>query len=140
MPIRPENKNRYPANWKEIRASILARSGNCCEWCGVLNHAEGARDIHGEWHDERQIDNMNSTVGEILFGEYPKIIRIVLTIAHIDHTPEHNDPANLAALCQRCHLNHDRHIHLANRAETVKRKRAERREAARTANGQKVFA
>jgi 5-methylcytosine-specific restriction endonuclease McrA len=35
----------------------------------------------------------------------------VLTVAHLDHAPEHNDPANLRALCQRCHLAHDREQH-----------------------------
>ena len=36
-----------------------------------------------------------------------KIARIVLTVAHLDHMPEHNDPTNLRALCQRCHNRHD---------------------------------
>ena len=26
MPIRPENKERYPADWKEIRRRIMARA------------------------------------------------------------------------------------------------------------------
>jgi hypothetical protein len=30
MPIRPENKDRYPVNWKEIRAAVLKRAGNRC--------------------------------------------------------------------------------------------------------------
>ena len=33
-----------------------------------------------------------------------RVARIVLTVAHLDHAPEHNDPTNLRALCQRCHL------------------------------------
>ncbi|MCW3657580.1 hypothetical protein K6L27_05280 [Burkholderia cenocepacia] len=37
MPIKPENRGRYPANWPEIRARILARAGNCCEQCRVAN-------------------------------------------------------------------------------------------------------
>lgn len=39
MPIKPENRGRYPANWKEIRAEILKRAGNKCEFCGVENYA-----------------------------------------------------------------------------------------------------
>ena len=27
--------------------------------------------------------------------------RVVLTVAHLDHTPEHVDEANLVAMCQR---------------------------------------
>lgn len=77
MPIKPENRGRYPANWKEIRAAILKRADNKCEFCGIKNYA--VRD-----------------------GS-----RVVLTIAHLDHTPEHNSPDNLRALCQRCHNRYD---------------------------------
>lgn len=38
MPIRPENRSRYPKNWKQIRTSILERAHNQCEFCGVGNH------------------------------------------------------------------------------------------------------
>lgn len=31
MPIKPENKRRYPDNWNEIRGSILQRAGHKCE-------------------------------------------------------------------------------------------------------------
>lgn len=37
MPIKPENKARYPSNWKEIRVRILNRAGDCCEQCRVAN-------------------------------------------------------------------------------------------------------
>lgn len=37
--------------------------------------------------------------------------KVVLTVAHIDHDTTNNRFHNLAALCQRCHLNHDRHQH-----------------------------
>jgi hypothetical protein len=40
-----------------------------------------------------------------------RVAHIVLTIAHLDHTPENCDPANLRACCQRCHLAHDRDQH-----------------------------
>ena len=45
-----------------------------------------------------------------------KATRIVLTTAHLDHTPENCSDDNLASLCQRCHLNYDREIHIRNRA------------------------
>ena len=99
MPIRPENKKRYPSNWKsEIRPSILARAKNRCEFCGRENHT---------W----------------FFNEKTKkIVRVVLTIAHLDHIPEHCDPSNLRALCQKCHNKYD----AAHRAETRKRTRNEK--------------
>lgn len=90
MPIRPENKSRYPANWKEIRASILKRANNRCEFCGVENHT----------------DRWNEKTG--------KLAHIVLTVAHLDHQPENCDPENLRALCQKCHNRYD----AKHRAET----------------------
>ena len=35
--------------------------------------------------------------------------------AHRDHDPTNNRPGNLAALCQRCHLLHDRAEHRRRR-------------------------
>lgn len=95
-PIRPENKDRYPKNWQDVRARILARAGNRCEWegCRVENGS------YGIWRGERF---------EVLAfpgGDAP-FIKIVLTIAHLDHTPENNDPENLRAWCQRHHNRYD---------------------------------
>lgn len=39
MPIKPENKKRYPVNWKDIRKDILKRADNKCEFCGIENYA-----------------------------------------------------------------------------------------------------
>lgn len=51
-----------------------------------------------------------------------KIIRIVLTIAHLDHQPENCAPSNLRALCQRHHLAYDRDHHCANAQATRRAK------------------
>jgi glutamine amidotransferase-like uncharacterized protein len=48
---------------------------------------------------------------------------IVLTTAHLDHTPENCEMSNLRAMCQRCHLRYDRDHHTETRRET-KRKAA----------------
>lgn len=114
------NIAEYHPDWRWISMQIREQADHQCEWCGVPNHAVGARDRNNHWHNADAIDHMNSDVGYGLFGDYPKIIRIVLTVAHIDHDKANNDPSNLAALCQRCHLNHDRLHH----AETRRRKRA----------------
>jgi 5-methylcytosine-specific restriction endonuclease McrA len=93
-PIRPENKHRYPRNWNEIRTKILTRAKNRCEMCGAENR-------------------------------YPHPItlsKVVLTIAHMDHTPENCADDNLKALCQRCHNRYD--------AKTRARGRKERAEIA----------
>ena len=43
MPIKPENRKRYPSNWKDIRNKILKRANNRCEFCGVENHSYVAK-------------------------------------------------------------------------------------------------
>lgn len=102
MPIRPENKHRYPKDWPEIRAQILERAGHCCEECGLRNHIYGYRDEHGDFH---QVSRLQAIGPNRKFK--PGHLRIVLTIAHLDHTPENCDPGNLRALCQRCHNRYD---------------------------------
>lgn len=49
-------------------------------------------------------------------------IRIVLTVAHLDHNPANNAPENLRALCQRCHLRYDQKIHAASARRTRARR------------------
>ena len=39
MPIRPELRALYPADWPAISRRIrFERAGNRCEWCGAANH------------------------------------------------------------------------------------------------------
>ena len=88
MPIRAENRARYPANWKAISLARRQAAGWRCEWCPAE---------HGQPHPVT-----GSTV--------------VLTVAHLDHQPENVDPDNLRALCQRCHLAYDADHHRINAA------------------------
>lgn len=46
--------------------------------------------------------------------------KVVLTTAHLDHTPENCDPRNLRAMCQGCHLHYDAAHHAQTRAETLR--------------------
>ena len=79
MPIRAENRARYPKDWKQISISIRERAGNKCENCGAENHKP--HHITGS--------------------------QVVLTVAHLDHTPENCAPENLRAWCQKCHNAYD---------------------------------
>lgn len=116
MPIKTENRARYPKNWPEIRASILERAGNRCEFCDIPNSVFKNTKT-GEWTDDPMYaEKMNCIDGH-------KIIMVVLTIAHLDHQPENNDPANLRALCQKCHNDYDRPHRQRNAAITRQQKR-----------------
>lgn len=130
MPIKSENRARYPANWKEIRAAILERAGDCCETCKVANGkriARGAGPFAGTYQAETAevFDAENGGyIASVRMSEYQvkNMVTIVLTIAHLDHQPENCDPANLRALCQMHHLRHD----AAHHAETARETRRAR--------------
>lgn len=100
MPVKPENKARYPANWEAIREQILERAGHRCEWCGIPNHVY-RRNRDDTWTEDPLQADTWTTVDE------EAVAYIVLTVAHLDHQPENNDPRNLRALCQRCHNRYD---------------------------------
>lgn len=134
MPIKPENKARYPANWPEIRARILARAENRCEQCRVLNGDMIIRGIDKDAGTFQRFDGDGEVyaaddgrlLGRCKASEYCgcKWTKIVLTIAHMDHVPEHVDDSNLKALCQRCHLAYDAEHHAANARETRRARKA----------------
>lgn len=118
MPIRPENRGRYPADWREISARIRARAGNQCEWCGVGNHELGGRTAGGTWLPALPLGENGSRLQWPQPGEWAwcgsggrseklRIVRIVLTVAHLDQQPENCTDENLKALCQRCHNRYD---------------------------------
>ena len=95
MPIRPENRARYPKDWK-LRSYFVRfiRAKGQCEWCGAK---------HGEPHPITKS-------------------KVVLTTAHVfDHRPEASSLLNLAALCQKCHNGHDAKHRQRNRKERLER-------------------
>lgn len=117
----PCDYSKYPHNWKTvIRPAILQRAENHCERCGAPNHALIRRSAHNGaiYHVSGGI---LPQAADLQWGEW---IRVVLTIAHLDHDVSNNHHANLAALCQRCHLRHDAKQHV----ETRRRKRAAKSE------------
>lgn len=133
MPIRPENRSRYPVDWPQISARVRARAGQCCELCGVKNHALGGRLRDGTWcsaspRGEERLGLVWPKPGEFWWCSDAdghmyelRIVRIVLTVAHLDHQPENCAEQNLKAMCQRCHLRYDQ----AHHAQTAARTRRE---------------
>lgn len=84
----PIDHRDYHPKWKLISHFIRHyRAKNRCEWCGADNHQP------------------HPVTGS----------EVVLTVAHLDRNSHNNSFFNLAALCQRCHLNYDRPEHTRNR-------------------------
>lgn len=101
MPIRESERARYPADWPAIRDRIRARAGDCCEGCGIPNHAVVSGDrrtmITGPLADTLSMSDLKDSGW----------IRIICTVAHLDHTPENCADDNLRFWCQRCHNRYD---------------------------------
>lgn len=121
----PCDYKKYHPEWKSrIRPDILERDNYCCKFCGVENYSYGYRDKNGNFVSEKKFNGLNSSDGDWLFnGRFPKRIRVILTIAHLDHDKTNNDYDNLAALCQKCHLGIDLKHHMANARETRTKKK-----------------
>lgn len=132
----PCDYSKYSKNWKQIRAAILERAGNKCEFCGVPNYSVGYRDrLDGEFepyaetlepfatHQEAREFLYEHEVDEPMGRNGEPGLVIVLTVAHLDHDPGNNDHDNLRALCQQCHLRYDSQHHQSNAARTRGNKR-----------------
>jgi len=101
MPIRPENRESYPDDWKtSIVPCVRARSGNRCEGSPAY---PDCRASNGEPHP---------VTGSI----------VVLTVAHLHGAPlETRKLKDLRHMCQRCHNTYDAPM---RRAGIVARARA----------------
>jgi len=152
MPIKPENRTRYPADWPAISLAAKERAkwrcqhvdanGNRCRcrqyavgcWLGpdthppspalrwVPAHGNAAHDLAGaglhypslERFTYSQARQFAADADDSEWTGSPKLIVIVLTVAHLNHQPEDCRPENLAAMCQRHHLAYDHQHHQAN--------------------------
>lgn len=109
MPIRPENLARYPKDWRTaIVPRVRARSRNRCECTGQCGLAHGKRP--GDRCKARN-GKPHPTTGST----------VVLTVMHLNHTPEDNRDENLLHGCQQCHNRYDAPM---RRAGIVARRRA----------------
>lgn len=95
MPIRPENRARYPKNWKsEIVPAVRKRSRNRCECtgqCGLTHTGKGGRCTarNGKPHPTTKS-------------------KVVLTVAHMHGTElESQDITCMFHGCQQCHNRYD---------------------------------
>ncbi len=121
MPIRPENKDLYPENWPEIRADILKRADNRCEWCDIPNGSWGYREDDGSFVSlGTKVTPMELMLSSQLHPG-KKAFRICLTIMHLDHNPANCDPSNLKAACEQCHNRYDAPVRASNRQKRLRR-------------------
>lgn len=108
MPIKLENKNKYPKNWKSISDEIrFGRAKGRCECkgeCGSHTTTGRCVEVHGK------------------AAIYAKG-KVILTVAHLNHNPKDNRRKNLKAMCQRCHLRYDADHHKRNSALTRRAKK-----------------
>jgi len=104
MPIRPENRARYPKDWRAISLEVREAAGWRCEGSPAY---PDCRAENGKPHP---------LTGSI----------VVLTVAHLDHQPENCDRANLKAWCQRCHNTYDLPMRKAGIAQRARARCADR--------------
>lgn len=139
MPIKPENRARYPKDWAAISLAAKERAGWRCAHCDADgNRCAAEQYAVGVWqgdvflpvaHRGTTYSQARQNAADAHFTMYGdeaserKIVVIVLTVAHLDHQPENCDPANLAAMCQRHHLAYDHDHHRAN-AQATRRAKA----------------
>jgi len=83
----------------------------------VKNHAVGFRDPRDGAFWEEDGDRY---IPDFVIEANHRLLTIVCTVAHLNHDSRDDRDENLAFLCQRCHLAHDREHHM----EKAKRTRA----------------
>ena len=118
----PCDYGNYPATWPQIRKRILARAGNRCEQCGVDNYAEGYRLRTGELVECKEQNCLR------LHKE--KMIKVVLTVAHLCHDSFCEDETHMRLLCQLHHNQLDAQMRRGHAAATRTRNKTLRDERA----------
>jgi hypothetical protein len=130
VPIRAEERWFYPIDWQEISRRVrFERAGGRCEQCGRPHRRSIDQLADGRWWDAK-LEMWRDDAGEE--ADWPDVEayaarstkRIVLSTAHLDHDPTNSSAGNLRALCQRCHLRHDRPEHRRRIRLTVLLRRA----------------
>lgn len=131
MPIRPHHRWLYPIDWPQLSAVIrFQRAGGRCECCRRPHGRLIAHLGDGRWWDEDAAVWRSGTgrrlsrVPALTCETVTLSTKVVLATAHLNHDPGDNRPANLKALCQRCHILHDRTEHLRQRQITYRKRRA----------------
>ena len=109
----------------------MARANNCCECCGlkhlsivwaskfwIKDPESGRYKLRSIWFRNEQ-----DAIREQPNDCYRKSVKVVLTIAHLDHDEENHDITDdrLMAMCQVCHLRYDADEKYRRLTEKVKK-------------------
>ena len=149
MPIRPDLKHFYGAEWRQVvRPPILKRAGGRlddagaylggarCEQCGKPDRSEllvanwstgsGPQTLWAPAHSHAA--PWRNQYGEFATWRRPsgcrvRIIKVVLSVVHLNHVPGDDRAENLMALCQWCHLHYDAMSHRETREKRKDRSR-----------------
>lgn len=132
----PIDYSKYPADWNDISKRIRERAGQKCECGGECGHTHNRRCNAPNntviWRDGSQWWNLDSfpetdekTVNVLSpAATYQRSkVKVILTVAHLNHTPSDCRDENLKAFCQFCHLNYDIEHHKKNAAATRRKKK-----------------
>ena len=123
-------KADYPPNWGELRAQARARDGHACACigecgsthdgrCGAPNDAEIVRDPDNlsTWYLVQEAPRY------LTDAHYWRVVRVMLSTAHLCHDSTCDDLEHLRSMCQRCHLTLDGPQHARNAAQTRQRQK-----------------
>lgn len=138
MPFRPEREKLYPggslksAEWQAIRRRIGSRSGWLCEECKaphmtmISRGSYNGRDAYMVL-DTREVFCAETGLKMALMRctsdfRSSKVLKIILTVAHLNHDEADCADGNLKHLCQRHHLRLDAKHHAKNAARTRRAK------------------
>lgn len=130
MPIRPRLRWCYPIDWPQISSAVrFFRAKGRCEKCRRPHGCIVRQFADGRWHDVEAgcwRDDLGQPVDDPPWNDVRWTVarRVILATAHLDQDPRNNSPTNLAALCGRCHLAHDRAAHRVQRRITLRQRRA----------------
>ncbi len=132
MPIRREVRWLYPIDWRELSIAIRFKRGT-----GMLRalrpaarqdgRASRRREMVGEERQAWRCDKgraVRRLPAPVADGVPQKTTRVLPATAHLNHDPSDSRPANLRALCQRCHILHDKEEHRIRRRLTYRARKA----------------
>ncbi|MBP2316072.1 hypothetical protein [Azospirillum soli] len=128
--FQPRLRWRRPVDWARISHEVrFVRAKGRCECC-ARPHGHEVRCLpDGRWfdveaHTWRDARGKAAPWPDVVDYARHRTTRVILATCHRDHDPANLRPANLVALCQRCHLEHDRAEHRRRFRVTILMRRA----------------